>query len=183
MKSFYWACNKLSAEISHKLINQRLSVLDAARGAAMLLVFASHFLDEYSLANFPQSSGVVEFIAVVCRVATPTFFLVSGIILGYLYRIMGNRFYDLRTHLIDKALFLLTIGHLLIAAFTAEKSGFSHSLSVGHVTDTLAFCAIGSLLLIPYTRAPLAYCVGLHSTLQVGRVGIWGAQAVQSRRC
>ncbi|MBI3356348.1 MAG: DUF1624 domain-containing protein [Nitrospirae bacterium] len=130
----------------------RLAALDAARGSAMLLVFVSHFLDEYRLADLPQLSGVVEFIAVVCKVATPTFFLVSGIILGYLHRAMGNQFRDLRIHLIDKALFLLTIGHLLIASFTAAKSSFSHSVSVGYVTDTLAFCAIGSLLSIPYTR-------------------------------
>jgi uncharacterized membrane protein len=142
----------------------RLAALDAVRGTAMLLVFVSHFLDEFRLADLSQSSQVSDYLTLVTRVATPTFVLVSGIILGYLYRAKGNQFPHLRIHLIDKAFFLLTIGHLLIATFTAEKSSFSYSVSVGYVTDTLGLCAIGSLLLIPHTQPTtrLWWGVGLY---------------------
>lgn len=115
----------------------------------MLVVCISHFLDEVTLSHLSVSHGLIERLAAVCRIATPTFFLVSGILVGYLYRTMGDRFDALRLHVLDKALFLLTAGHLFIAVATAGKSSLLQALGVGYVTDTLALCAMVSVLFIP----------------------------------
>lgn len=145
----------------------RLTGFDAARGTAMLLVCVSHFLDMYFLAERlppaerPQIGELVGYVVLACRMATPTFFLVSGLVLGYLYRTKGSQFGALRLHLLDKALFLATIGHVLIAIFTAARSGLSLSISEGYVTDTLAVCVIGSLLLLPRTAATTRLWLGL----------------------
>jgi len=104
---------------------------------------------------------LVEYVLLACGVAPPTFFLVSGLVLGYLYRTKGHQFGALRLHLLDKALFLLTIGHVLFATFAAVKFGFSQSISLLYVTDTLAVCIIGSLLLFPRTGATTRLWLGL----------------------
>lgn len=133
----------------------------------MLLVCVSHFLDIYFLADRlppverPQIGELVWFVVVACRMATPTFFLVSGMVLGYLYRTKGRQFGALRLHLLDKALFLATIGHVLIGIFTAARFGLAVSISEGYVTDTLAVCVIGSLLLFPHTTATTRLWLGL----------------------
>lgn len=145
--------------------SSRLTGFDAARGIAMLLVCISHFFDVFNkqshLTAFFKYEEWAQFVLLICKMATPTFFLVSGLVLGFLYRTKGRRFGLLRLHLLDKALFLLTIGHVLIAIFWAVRSGFSPSIKMGFVTDTLAFCMIGSLLLLPRTAATTRLWLGI----------------------
>lgn len=145
----------------------RITSFDAARGTAMLLVCVAHFLEVYYFQNrlHPAEGAKIgalgESLLFISRLATPTFFLLSGLMVGYLYRTMDHQFNALRLRLIDKALFLLTIGHVLISLFTAvQSSGFSHSIMLGYATDTLALCVIGSLLLLPRTTTTTRVWLG-----------------------
>jgi len=136
--------------------SQRVRALDVARATAMLLLCTAHFVDVY---NTPYPTGsphtlIVQIINAICRVATPTFFLVSGMLLGYFGTAKSVDFARIRLHLLDRAIFLATIGHVLIAVAWAPRSGFVNALSIGFVTDTVAFCIIGGLLLFPYLQGP-----------------------------
>src|SRR5438270_798218 len=90
----------------------RVQYLDAIRGAAMLLVLVAHF----GIFYFGTAGAYAS--ARLCKVigwpATPTFIILSGLTLGMLYRERGAQFPSLRLKLIDRALFLLVPGHLLI---------------------------------------------------------------------
>src|SRR5262245_48181455 len=94
----------------------RLSSLDAARGMAMLLVCLAHYLDVYlySARVVPLEVWVIDLAILVCRSAAPTFVLVSGVLLGYQLVTRGGRFNVFRTHLLDRALFLALIGHVVM---------------------------------------------------------------------
>lgn len=127
----------------------RLTSLDAARGLAMLLVCVAHFLDIFFYAPkmTPPDAWWVDLVMMVCRSAAPTFFVVSGVLLGYQAEIRGAQFGVFRLHLFDRALFLATIGHLLIALSMTARVGFARAVTTAYVTDTLAFCVIiGALL-------------------------------------
>jgi hypothetical protein len=88
--------------------------LDAARGFAMVLVFASHFADAYL-----GSAGAHRTHEAVVRAsfaASPMFMLVSGLLLGFLFASHRDGFDRLRKKLVDRALFLLTAAHFAIVA-------------------------------------------------------------------
>ena len=148
-----WTAPLARPGLNHSIGPIRIAEWDVARGTAMLAVFLSHFLDEYFLIPRYRRGAYLVSVAAACRVATPAFVLLSGIVVGYLYRTTGTRFAAVRLRLVDKGLFVLTAGHVLIALFTAGKSSFSTSISQGYVTDTLAFCLAASLLLLPYLRS------------------------------
>ena len=136
--------------------SQRVTALDVARATAVLLICTAHFVDVYN-SPYPNASPhtlIVQIINAICRVATPTFFLVSGILLGYFSTMKIGDFPRIRIQLLDRAIFLATIGHLLIAVAWAPRSGFINALRTGFVTDTIAVCIIGGLLLFPYMKAP-----------------------------
>jgi uncharacterized membrane protein len=86
--------------------------LDAARGAAMVLVCLSHFTSAW----FPSTdvSGPRQWLSVITLVASPTFVVLSGLLLGWRFRIAPERFARFRARLLDRAIFLLTVGHLAI---------------------------------------------------------------------
>jgi hypothetical protein len=86
----------------------RIEAIDAARGCAMLLVCLSH-IHQYVDASAPTLSYVL---AVVTRIATPTFLLLSGFIAGYVLR--SDAHGRAAITLVDRALFLLIVAHLLM---------------------------------------------------------------------
>jgi uncharacterized membrane protein len=93
----------------------RLVFVDAGRGFAMLFVCLSHFAFAYFSAD-PTSVGgrTHEVLNAIGMVASPTFVLISGFLLGFLYRIQSGEFGPVRRRMIDRGIFLLTIGHALI---------------------------------------------------------------------
>jgi uncharacterized membrane protein len=142
---------KANMSTSH---SKRLNVLDLARTIGMLLVCTNHFVNVYN-EPYPGASAdshplVVMIVNAVCRVASPLFVLTSGLLLGYLHTARSEEFSRLRLHLFDRAIFLATIGHVLIALAFAPQVGIYHALSFGYMTDTLAFCTIAGLLLVPF---------------------------------
>ena len=154
-----------------QLPGQRLFALDAARGIAMLLVCVSHFLDIYVLGDIASESAFVGAIHLVCRTATPTFVLVSGILLGYQIEARGSQFAAFRTHLLDRALFVVTVGHILISlSLAARRSSFASAMAQGHITDTIALCVMIGIFLVPTIGTRLRLVVGLCLT-----IGSWFA--------
>jgi uncharacterized membrane protein len=127
----------------------RYWALDMARGIAMLLVFGAHysqiyFVETTAWADFFHSYGVM-----IGRIAAPAFVLVSGFLLGFLYQHRRADWGSVRIHLLDKALFMATVGHLLIAIFVAAKT--TRAIGHGHITDTIAFCVLLGTFVIPKT--------------------------------
>lgn len=100
----------------------RIAELDAARGIAMLLVCLTHFSDVHFVRSLALDGWCGMGLALVGKVATPTFVLVSGILMGYQTEAAAGaaRF---RMHLLVRALFLVTIGYLLIALSFTPRWG------------------------------------------------------------
>ena len=132
---------------------ERLSALDATRGIAMLLVCAAHFIDVYYDTPLKEN-WFLNYLLVVCKIATPSFVIVSGIVLGYLSKAKHEDLAHLRLHLLDRAILLITAGHFLIAASMATREDLVTALSRGYVTDTLGFCLLGGLIVLRYAKAP-----------------------------
>src|SRR5437870_5328374 len=94
----------------------RIQNLDASRGVALVLVCLSHFVAVYfgtkhvgglfQLPAFPIAIGMI---------ASPTFVAISGTILGLLFVVQRDTFATLRLKLLDRAIFVLTVAHVLIA--------------------------------------------------------------------
>jgi len=108
----------------------------------MLFVFLSHFGYAYFGAS---ESAPQEIIAAVSMVASPTFVLISGFMLGFLYRTRRQCFGQMRDRLIDRGIFLLTIGHALI--LLAHQS-LHASWRWGFITDAIGFSMIAGALLV-----------------------------------
>ena len=89
--------------------SDRLQAIDAARGVAMLFVLLSHFASvQFAMAaDAPLQQSLWR----VSMVASPTFVLISGMMMGFLYETRRSSFGPVRDKLVDRALFLLTIGH------------------------------------------------------------------------
>jgi Heparan-alpha-glucosaminide N-acetyltransferase, catalytic len=96
--------------------HSRIVGIDAARGSAMILVCLSHIKQ-----HFVDSAPALTFaITAVTRIATPTFLLLSGFVIGYLLHSTSNPRIGLT--LVDRGLFLMLIAHLL---------GLSELLQIG----------------------------------------------------
>jgi amino acid adenylation domain-containing protein len=111
----------------------RLGAVDAARGTAMLLVFLAHFADAYLA---PAGDRTLLFLARFTMLASPTFMVVSGMMLGLLHATQGERFPAIRDRLTGRALFLLLVGHPLVAlAFLGVDADVRHLVLI---TDAIA---------------------------------------------
>jgi uncharacterized membrane protein len=121
--------------------SSRLSSLDAARGAAMLFVCMSHFASSYLLA-----SGAIEAggdLASIGMLASPTFVAVSGIVAGFIFVTRRRSFAHFRRKLVDRGVFLLLIGHPVLAVTgVLAGTGFSRGYRVGYITDAIAVAII-----------------------------------------
>jgi uncharacterized membrane protein len=151
----------------------RLHELDAARGIAMLLVCTSHFLAVYTYASpeTPAHGWLLETLILLCRCASPTFILVSGIMLGFQADVRGRQFAVFRLRLLDRALFLVSIGHILVWLSLVTKFGPGGALTQGYITDTIAFCVMVGVFLVPGTRPRYRLLGGI--CLYLGSWSVW----------
>jgi uncharacterized membrane protein len=141
------------ATITASKAPSRYWALDMARGIAMLLVFVAHysqiyFVETTAWAQFFHAYGVM-----IGRIAAPAFVLVSGFLLGFLYQHRQEDWGSVRIHLVDKAIFMATVAHLLIALFVAAKT--TMAIGHGHITDTIALCVLLGTFVIPRTTPRL----------------------------
>jgi uncharacterized membrane protein len=129
------------------MIRERVRPIDAARGTAMLFVFLSHFAEVYL-----RNNGVLALLYPVYKItmiASPTFMVISGIMLGYLYRTETWNFGPIRERFVNRGLFLLTIGRLLIfVAHISIAGGIQEALHWGFITDAIGVSIIVGPLLI-----------------------------------
>jgi hypothetical protein len=106
-----------------------------------------------------------EFHASVLRditlIGSPTFIAISGLLLGFLARARPRDAAALRIKLVDRGLFMLTIGHVLIAlAHAPIAGGIGPAFEWGFITDVIAVgLMIGPVLVdrvLPGRRLALA---------------------------
>jgi hypothetical protein len=138
--------------------------IDAARGAAMLFVFLSHFTAAYFWPDGPFE--VASYLATASMVASPTFVVVSGMVIGFLAVTDPSGFPTLRIKLLDRGVFLLIVGHFLLVLTEGPTfAHFGHAYSTSFITDAIAVAIIvGPRLLTAFSsrrRFLLAMCLFL----------------------
>src|SRR6185436_18701477 len=116
----------------------RVQALDATRGIAMLFVCISHFSASY-FGRLRESGIPTSALEHVALIASPTFVTLSGLLLGFLARTRPRDSVALRAKLVDRGLFMLTAGHLLIVvAHIPIAGGLGPALEWGFITDVIA---------------------------------------------
>lgn len=124
----------------------RILGIDAARGTAMALVCLSH-IKEHFVTSAPEMYLALMH---VTRIATPTFLLLSGFVIGYVLRNSARP--HVRLTFVDRGLFLLLVAHWLIGLSDLRSVEFSQWV----FSRALIIDAIGISLLV-------AVCVRLAS--------------------
>src|SRR6476469_629014 len=100
-----------SEGIKLRPLTGRLQFIDATRGAAMFLVFVAHFADTFFIRPGDFTAVLMRSIGLI---SSPTFALVNGLLIGFLYRTRPADFAAFRIKLLDRGLFLLTVGHCVM---------------------------------------------------------------------
>jgi len=104
----------------------------------------SHFVGMY----FVNPTHLQRFIISVCMVASPTFIILSGVMLGYLGASSEDAFQRLRLKLTDRAIFLLTVTHALITiAMWPTDHAPLHGWGRSSITDAVAGAILFALWL------------------------------------
>jgi uncharacterized membrane protein len=157
--------------------SERLLFLDASRAVAMLCVFASHFGEVYF--HSARHAALPELVRTIGMLASPTFVIISGLMLGALYSLRRNRLAELQDTLTDRGLFLITIGHLVtLPAFWIYQA----SVSWLFITDTIGLCAIAGAYLIDKLTARERVLFGAAAfTLSWSVVDVWHPTSTWAR--
>src|ERR1700709_2574428 len=93
---------------------QRIKSIDAARGIAMVFACLSHFSTAYL---YPAGHFAATYVlTVISMVASPSFIILSGMVTGLTAVMCPHGFPQLRVHLIDRGLFLIIVGHFVLAS-------------------------------------------------------------------
>jgi hypothetical protein len=116
---------------------RRIHGIDAARGMAMLLVCLSHFTNTAFRLN-PDSSAR-HVLVHVGMVASPTFMLISGMMLGLLYETRRESFGGIARGLIGRGLFLLTVAHVLILLAVLPDY---QTVRISFITDVIGVAVV-----------------------------------------
>lgn len=148
------------APIHGSRISKRIAPIDAARGCAMLMVCLSHIKE-----HFEQTAPWIHwFLLTTTRVATPTFLLLSGFVIGYLLRTDTRRMAGIS--LVDRALFLLLVAHVLIGwDELRELSLLQWLFGRALITDAIAIALLVAVLL---RQASTFTLISLGATLCLG---------------
>jgi uncharacterized membrane protein len=120
---------------------KRIVAVDAARGCAMVLVCLSHIKHHFAV-SAPELEWLL---AVVTRVATPTFLLLSGFVISHLLR--SDQSEKTRLMLVDRALFLIIVAHLLMGLAELPDRGFiDWYFGRSLITDAVAIALLAAVL-------------------------------------
>src|ERR1700693_4647069 len=130
----------------------RVASVDVARGAAMVFVCLAHFANYYHYVA--GASEVGDYLVAIGMLASPTFVTVSGVVAGFMSVACGTSFPHFRRKLVDRGIFLLLVGHAVLA-FTGvlAGTGFSYTYRIGYITDAIAVAIIiGPWLVVTLQR-------------------------------
>jgi len=117
----------------------RMSGIDAARGAAMLFSCLAHY-GWWIEGVHPLAEHLLTTIGMI---ATPTFLLLSGTITGWLCATASKNPRRTRLKLLNRGLFLLTFGHLLISLAEAHRSGsLLRTIAGATIIDDIGLCML-----------------------------------------
>jgi uncharacterized membrane protein len=107
----------------------------------MLFVCLSHFARYFTVV--PGPSDVGAYLTAVGMIASPTFVTVSGMVAGFMFVVRSRSFLHFRRKLVDRGVFLLLIGHPILAltGFLAGQS-FALAGSIEYITDAIAVAVI-----------------------------------------
>ena len=119
--------------------SRRILPIDAARGLVMLFSCLAHFA-WWIHEVYPDIGATLSGIGMV---ATPTFLMLSGAMVGMLCATASQNGMDLRSQLFNRGLFLLTVGHFLIALSEAHLTGqFWRTMRGVTVVDSIGICTL-----------------------------------------
>jgi uncharacterized membrane protein len=131
-------------------VQRRVAALDAARGAAMLLVCLSHFTTAYLVFHNTLDVRSTFSPIDIGYVASPTFILISGFVIGYLVSIRPDKLDHYHRRLLDRGLVLLTVGHVWLGLTEVLRAGsVLGGLRMGFITDVIGVCL---LIMVPLSR-------------------------------
>src|SRR5438105_13904726 len=120
---------------------RRLDSIDAVRGTAMLFVFLAHFTGIYLWRTGARE--LASYLSLVSMIASPTFVAVSGMLVGFFSATNPQGFQELRIKLLDRGLFLLILGHLLLAiTVTPASTTFAAAYRTSFITDAIALSIV-----------------------------------------
>jgi uncharacterized membrane protein len=135
----------------------RVSSIDVARGTAMFFVCLSHFSGVYL---WRHGLKAADFLATVSMIASPSFVLISGMTLGFLGALNPRDVPYLRIRLLDRGVFLLLVGHLVLAASELGRN-LSAAYSTSFLTDALAVAIIIGPRLVAGTGRAVRFALAL----------------------
>lgn len=135
------ALNAAQAAPKPRYGSSRVASIDSARGAAMLFVCLAHFANAYHFRSGADASGI--YLVIIGMIASPTFVTVSGMVAGFLSVTRSSSFRSLQQKLVDRGLFLLIVGHTILAAsgIFAGRS-LAHAFKIGYITDVVGFAVV-----------------------------------------
>ncbi len=137
----------------------RLHAVDAARGTAMLAVFLSHFL--YAYGTVHEHFVLPGLLLHVSMLASPTFMIVSGMMLGLLYASHRDNYGPTRTRFINRGVLLLTVARVLIMGAHIPISGsVAGAFRWGFITDNIGLSMIAGSLIVDRVTAPVRAAAG-----------------------
>ncbi len=159
---------------------RRLPAIDAARGTAMVLVCLSHFTAKYIAPA--GGEGPWMWLRVVAHIASPMFFIISGTMVGYLFAARPDAFDRVRATLARRALFFLTVGHLLILiAHVRTRADLTGSARMLFVTDTIALALLVSPRLLHFSARQRLIGAAAVYTASCALVYLWDPHGLALR--
>jgi len=102
----------------------------------MLFVCLAHFSGAYLA---PHSVASSEFFAIASMIASPSFMIISGMTAGFVGSIYPLALPHLRRRLLDRGVFLLVVGHFILALSQAARGGgLMAAYRLSFITDPIA---------------------------------------------
>lgn len=110
---------------------------------ACLSHFAVNFLRPAKNTDItPLLARIGALASLISMIATPTFMIVSGCVIGCLYALDPGRMPALRRKLLDRGFFLLLVGHVLQVPAYAERGHVNAGLQLSLITDVIGVAII-----------------------------------------
>ena len=148
----------MTTEAGVPVKKKRIEVIDAGRGAAMLFVFLSHFSEFYL--GYHGKTRLLEAMYNITMIASPSFMLISGTMLGYLFRSNPGGYQRIREKYIDRGLFLLLVAHILIFIIMLPYLHYhGHNYRMLFITDTIGLSMIAGSYLLPKIRPAMRLAI------------------------